>query len=245
MISSITREFSPFDRPIVIIGCNRFGTTLLFNILSVHPVTWSLYIESQTQFHRRYPIHPVQGERVGDAPSDAVRAQILEDFFRSAHNKQYSQQFPLLSWLPDRLFQRPVRHLYRRAPLRLVEKTPANSLRIPLVASLFPDARFIHIVRRGEDVVSSLMEGWKHWSRARQGNWSYTGWHYLVPPGWQNQVQKTLQEICTFQWTKSNRFALADLQRIDPQRRMLVRHEDLIPDPIGMYRQILAFCELD
>jgi len=39
------------DAPIITIGCNRSGTTLLFNNLAAHPVAWSLPIESQEIFH--------------------------------------------------------------------------------------------------------------------------------------------------------------------------------------------------
>jgi predicted secreted protein len=42
-------------QPIIIIGCNRSGTTLLFRNLSSHPDIWSLYIESQDIFYKYYP----------------------------------------------------------------------------------------------------------------------------------------------------------------------------------------------
>ena len=49
------------EQPIIVLGCNRSGTTLLFNNLSAHPDTWSLYIESQDIFYRHHPIHPELG----------------------------------------------------------------------------------------------------------------------------------------------------------------------------------------
>lgn len=233
------------DRPIVIVGCNRSGTTLLFNILSAHPETWSLYVEAQPTFHRHFPVDPVRGERVGEPAHPDVKSAIVRELFDLAHSKEYFQKYPVLRSLPTKLFQRPLGRFYKTAPIRLVEKTPANSLRIPLMASLFPDARFIHLVRRGEDVVSSLMEGWKRWSGCRSGPWQYSGWHYLVPPGWRNWVDRTLQEICAFQWIESNRHAMTDIQSVPAQRRLLVRHEELIDDPRTVYRRILSFCELD
>ena len=233
------------DRPIVIVGCNRSGTTLLFNTLSAHPETWSLYVEAQRTFHRHFPVDPTLGERVAEPATPEIRSAIVRELFGLAHSKEYFQQYPVLRSLPTKLFQRPLGRFYKSAPLRLVEKTPANSLRIPLIASLFPDARFIYLVRRGEDVVSSLMEGWKRWSGSQQAPWHYSGWHYLVPPGWRNWIDRTLQEICAFQWIESNRFAMADLQALPPERRLLVRHEELIEDSRSVYRRILSFCELE
>jgi len=42
----------------------------------------------------------------------------------------------------------------------LVEKTVSNTLRVPYVYSLFPDARFIHLLRDGYDVVESSYRQW-------------------------------------------------------------------------------------
>lgn len=42
----------------------------------------------------------------------------------------------------------------------LVEKTPANCLRIPFIREVFPQARFIHVVRDGRAVVASAVKEW-------------------------------------------------------------------------------------
>ena len=41
---------------------------------------------------------------------------------------------------------------------RYGDKTPRYSIDIPLLTSLFPEARFIHIIRDGRDVSLSLMD---------------------------------------------------------------------------------------
>lgn len=42
----------------------------------------------------------------------------------------------------------------------LIEKTVSNCLRIDFVRSVFPEARFIHLVRNGEDVIESAYRQW-------------------------------------------------------------------------------------
>jgi len=42
----------------------------------------------------------------------------------------------------------------------LLEKTVSNSLRIPYVLKVFPDAKILHLVRDGRDVVESVMRQW-------------------------------------------------------------------------------------
>lgn len=237
---------SRFREPVFVIGCNRSGTTLLFNNLSAHPDTWSLYIEGQDVFHRHYPVHPELGERVVVPADPETAGQIRDELFVRSHNKEVFKRNAVLQFVPRKLVQRPIGSMVKPKPIRLVEKTPANSLRIPLLFSLFPDARFIFLVRRGEDVVSSLMEGWKNWSRPRTGPvWRYTRWHYLVPDGWQTMVNQRLHEICAFQWIRSNRQAWEDLQRLPGEQVLLLRHEDLMDHPAEEYRRILEFCRLE
>ncbi len=232
------------DRPIIVVGCNRSGTTLLFNTLSRHPKAWSLYIESQDEFYRHYPIDEEEGDRLVGAPGEEATATIHRDLYARAHNKEFFKDLPLLRHVPRRVLQRPLNPLYKRAPIRLVEKTPANSLRIPMLVRLFPDARFILLVRRGEPVVSSLMEGWKNWSRTGAGPFQFTRWHYLVPPGWRAYVDRPLAEICAYQWTQALRYAWEDLNRYRPGDFLLARHEDLTADPASGYARVLQFCEL-
>lgn len=231
--------------PVFIIGCNRSGTTLLFNTLSGHPAAWSWYIEAQEVFHRHYPVDDAMGERVTAPPSPAVARSIRDALFARAHNKEYFADRPLLGHIPRKMLQRQLNPLYKPGALRLVEKTPANSLRIPLLEQLFPDARYLFLVRRGEDVVSSLMEGWKNWSAPRTGpeRWFYTRWHYLIPPDWRAYIDRPLEEICAFQWIEATRTAWNDLQRHCQGRFLRLRHEDLVAQPQAEYRKILHFCD--
>lgn len=233
------------DRPIIVIGCNRSGTTLLFNNLSWHPDTWSLYIESQDQFYRYYPIDPEAGDRIDPPYDPAVLESLRQDFYQASHNKEYFKDLPVLRHIHRKILQRPLGRMYRPGSIRLVEKTPANCFRIPLLRALFPDARFLLLVRRGEDVVSSLMEGWKNWSKTGAEGWHYTKWHYLVPPGWQKMQSSRLEEICAFQWVEALRTAWSDLKTHAPDSFLLLRHEDVMADPENQYREILRFCELD
>ena len=43
----------------------------------------------------------------------------------------------------------------------LVEKTVSNSLRVKFVNKVFPNARFVHIIRDGRDVAESAMRQWR------------------------------------------------------------------------------------
>lgn len=237
-------EAPRLDRPVFIIGCNRSGTTLMFRTMSDHPLVWSYYEELQGIYHEVSPVDPHRGERITEAPSLQAVHELKDALYEAAHNKEVFRDVPALRFLPRKLFQRPLNVLYKRPPIRFVEKTPANSLRVPLLAEVFPDARFIFLVRRAEAVISSLMEGWKFWSESPEEDWSYGEWHYLVPPGWQDWTDRKLEEICAFQWLEANRTAWEDLETCCPDRYVLVRHEEALAAPRGVYREVREFCEL-
>lgn len=216
----------------------------MFRTLSDHPLVWSNYEELQEVFHQASPVDDVVGERIPRPPSPDEIQTIQSLIYRAAHNREIVKDTPLLRHLPLGLFRRKVSWIYKRSPIRVVEKTPANCLRVPFLAHAFPDARFIFLVRSPEAVISSLMEGWKFWSGATDGEWTFTKWHYLAPPGWKSYTDKPLEEICAFQWIESNRIALRDLDGHAADRYMLVRHENAVSNPKATYADILDFCEL-
>ena len=45
---------------------------------------------------------------------------------------------------------------------RFVDKAPSNSLRIPYLLDLFPDAYFVVVRRNPCNVINSMMEAWRH-----------------------------------------------------------------------------------
>lgn len=230
------------ERPIFIIGCNRSGTTLLHRNLAEHTRTWSSYTESKTVFHALWPIDPAEGDRVDRAATAHESAALRRMLYRRARNKQVLAGRPLLGSVPEKLLNPPVDAVFKSPPVRLVEKTPSNCFRVPLLASLWPDARFVFIVRAPEPTISSLMEGWKRWNgydggRVRQ-------WTYLAPPGWRNRAERPLREIAAWQWRSANRTAWDDLEEHGCDYA-IVRHEDLVRTPEPAYRSLLDFAELE
>ena len=200
------------EHPIFVIGCSRSGTTLLFRTLCAHPLLWTRYEENQHVFHRFFPIDAELGEAVPDPAPPEIATALVDQLYGEAHNKEYFKDRGVLKLIPRKALQTPVNPLYKRPPLRLLEKTPANCFRIPLLSGAFPDARFVLLLRRPEDTISSLMEGWRRQlarvifdrdSNIEDRALRESRWHYLVPPGWARWVDEPLERICAFQWVSS------------------------------------------
>lgn len=228
--------------PVFVIGCNRSGTTLLFQTVSSHPDLWSRYIENRDRFIEVFPHDGPDGDLVRRC-SAGRRRQVERFLYEGAKNRELAIGTPVLEHLPLKLFQKPLTEIFKSPPLQVVDKTPSNCFRVPMLAETFPDARFLYIVRRGEAVVSSLMEGWKHWT-GLDGPWEYRDWHYLKPPGWPEYVDRPLEDICAFQYVSANRRAIDGLRNLASERCLVVRHEDLVTSPREEYRRIRRFLNL-
>ena len=85
--------------------------------------------------------------------------------------------------------------------VRFYDKTAYNSLRIPFLRKIFPDAKFIVHFRKPEPNISSMLESW-----SRPEHNTYPGlpgwdrkWCYQLIPGWRGLHGKPDIEIATSQ----------------------------------------------
>ena len=203
----------PPNDPIFIIGCPRSGTTLLFRLLSRHESLGSVRGEGHI-FWNTYQ-HP---RRYGWTSDRATESDIKPGESRYIYSA--------------------IRETTGGG--RFLEKTPRNCLRIPYLAALFPNARFVLLKRSGLDTVSSLIEGWRvrHGISYRlpeplaldeyQGNF----WSYLLPPGWRNVAHTSIAEVAALQYVSSYETALNDLALLDEEKVTELSFEELLAEPV-------------
>lgn len=154
----------------------------------------------------------------------------------------------------------------------VVEKTVANSLRVPYVFEVFPEARFVHLVRDGRDVVESAYRQWLSpvdWRytlrKARQfplRNFRYALWYSknLLArsrnkagsrvwgpryPHIESDVGKLdLIEVCAMQWVACIDNATRDLRKLPADSVFTVQFEDLISDQ-SVWVELCKFAGID
>ena len=121
--------------PIFIIGSGSSGTTILAEILSQHGDLYSAGEADKAWY-------------IADKRASLLRYDIKGKFhFDETDFKQY-QQVKL-----NRMFC----HVLKKAEKkRLVEKTPHNLYRTEWIKKIFPDAKFINIIRSGKDFINSI-----------------------------------------------------------------------------------------
>jgi hypothetical protein len=131
--------------------------------------------------------------------------------------------------------------------IRFLEKTPKNSLRIPFLKKIFPQARFIFLYREPLENISSLLEFWRS-SRFltyhELPRWPHKEWYGLLPPHWEHLKNSPLAEIATYQWRMANQTILNDFRDLSKNEYCFITYKDLIEQPRKTFQQLSSFAEL-
>ena len=279
---------------VVIAGCPRSGTTLLFNLLSEVPSLWSIGYESK-QIIEHYHHPRTKGWESGALTADDLtpdsRRYMLDAFALQAAPGTYWQKVnrfrsllrgnPLWqkvkrrgqsvragssvsSALPQQglnlarsvvRVQNALLPSRKTAPIRLLEKTPENCLRLPFLTALLPDVRIIYLTRDGRSNINSLIQGWKQPhlfpgyqvpEPLRIPGYARERWAFTLIPGWRELASSPLEEICAWQWVRCNEAVLVHQEQSRGSAPYLnVRYEGLISDPSLVLARIASFLQID
>lgn len=245
--------------PLLIFGAPRSGTSMLFQALSTHPDLWSLYQESQqvieTRMEPALRAHDSEELTAPDLSPEDARA-LIRRFYERTGNAEGSGA--LTARLPL-IFRAKLNRLVvagtgksKPSTIRVVDKNPQHSFRLPFLDKLFPDAKFIHITREPGPNIASIYRGW-HEPRFRTSKlpddfpvlgYSGSEWCFGQPPGWRDMKGRELMEICAFQWRSYNAACLRDMPALGARTKR-VKYEDLTKHPLTVLREIAGWAGLD
>jgi len=216
----------PPEKPILVVGCPRSGTSLLLQALLASSDVRSVQSEGHIlwdEFH-----HP--RDRGWD--SDAREAGDV-----GMRERRY--------------IYRAISLVVRGG--RFVDKTPESCLRVPYLDALFPDATFVFLRRRGADNVNSLMEAWRARPRFVKyrlpepleglGPLSGDQWSFALVPGWRDLRTAPLEEVCARQYVACNEAVVEARSTMTAARWTDVAYENLVDAPGDQLRRL--FAELD
>jgi hypothetical protein len=225
-----------FERPIFIISAPRAGSSLLYQLLAQATDVWSLGVESRGVIEGIPRLHPANRDfdthRLTDADADPPTARALRDGFLASVRDRSGRRYMCA---PED--ERP-------AKLRLLEKTPENSLRVSFLNAVFPDALFVFLHRDARQNVSSLIEAWHSdgfVNLPRLPGWPPGRWCFLLPPGWRSLRGAPLTDVAAYQWYAANMHALDDLIGIPSERWTVVEYADLVVATESVIHRVCEF----
>jgi hypothetical protein len=263
-----------FDKPILIIGAPRSGTSMLQKIFRGHPEVWSLPSESDPIWDKYcHPaLHNWSSEVLGESDVTSEAIEEIQALFkqyicpastwRSLENKGLIWGFnrkPIIRKMLKPLYSNIfpiVKSLMVQMPsnVRMVEKTASNCFRLGYVNEVFPDAKIIYPVRDGRNNISSIINGWLHPKRfftydvpvpLKIKGYPYSKWNFVLPEGWRDYIDKPLEDVCAFQWRACHESMLAETSKEKYKGRVLrIKLEALSEDPEYWLRELCEFIEL-
>jgi hypothetical protein len=148
--------------PFFIVGVHRSGTTLLRYMLSSSS---RIYIPPESDFIPRFflksPLAPLTEQEVGKM------LEIIFNRYRFVKEWQGERPQPhsFYTTMEPKTPAGFLDLLYRsyaeqKRAVRWGDKTPIYSSYMDLIHQIFPQAKFIHIIRDGRDVALSMLEKW-------------------------------------------------------------------------------------
>lgn len=221
------------QRPVFIVAAPRSGSTLLFETLAASDQLVTVGGEAH------WLVESVDELRVGAPGVDSNRLSA------DAYSVELARR--MHASLSERLVDSAGRPADVLGGRRLLEKTPKNSLRIPLFNRVFSDALFIFLWRDPRESLSSLMEAWRSgdWQTYRELDGFEGPWSMVLPPGWRALSGRPLEEIAAFQWDSTNRIVRDDLALLPSDRWTAVEYSELIGAPQATIERLCGFIGID
>jgi LPS sulfotransferase NodH len=202
-----------------VIGCARSGTTMLRAMLDSHPLV--------AVPHESYFAVPAVRDRSSYEVSGVVdRGRLLDDLRRDPTLTRWALPEAVIAALrddeslqtvPDVIAALYLAYAQDAGKPRFADKTPRNVLHVQLLAESFPQARFVHLVRDGRNVVPSLV-----------GLPYFPDRYAEAVVYWRDRVS---------QGRRSGR-------ALGPGRYHEVRYEELVADPAPTLRRLCEFLDL-
>lgn len=217
----------PAERPVIVVGCSRAGTTLVYKTLSESPELGTLQRETHDFWTDLHPLAEKGWDTHGLGADDA-----------SATDRAFVSRY-FYAWTG--------RH-------RWVDKNNQNGLCVDYLRTLFPDASFVYVKRSPGDNLLSLIEGWGKpeefatWSRHVPDEVNIEGryrqWCFFLAEGWRDYLARPIEDVCAFQYRAINEAILDARARVPAGQWVEVFYEDFLRDPVRTFRQVFEGCGL-
>jgi hypothetical protein len=220
-------------RSIFIVCPPRSGSTLLFETLAQAPKLFTIGGESHGAIENIRGLSPAarnwESNRLLAEDADRPTARALAQAFLARARDRNGQA-------PD-----PAR------PLRLLEKTPKNALRVPFLAEAFGNSTFVYLYREPRETLSSMLDAWRSGrfvTYPKLPDWPGLPWSLLLTPGWRQWREMDLAEIVARQWMTCVETLIDDLQKLPPERWCVASYQRMVAEPKAEIARLCRFLGL-
>jgi|GEM_PF-433213 len=209
--------------PFFIIGSGRNGSTLLSSMLNQHskimvpPEQWVLYeVIIKYKLYNLIEWKDLVNICLGlyaDIQTNEGWKTNFQHLYSELHNLPKSRR--TLTKILDKIY---LTH-GRQRELQFEtwgEKSPLNTVYLRYIYPVFPQSKYVFLIRDGRDVVSSI-------TKVRGRDLKYAAWRWNY-------------SIAQFEWLKSE---------VSGNQLRIIRYEDLITEPEKTLRKLMSFLGYD
>lgn len=243
-----SKKSGNLDRPIIVIGAGRSGTTVIRRALMQHKdvIGFEFEMNALWKYGNEHVNHDMLN--INEHYSSEVANHIQNAFIAQSLK-----------------FQK----------LRVLDKTVANVMRPAYVQKVLPGAKVLHVIRDGRSVSASAIERWSAKHKASYflkklqtvplsslprftlgiivsklssilTNKGYRQTWGSRWPGIDDDVARLpLAALCAKQWVMQVETALYQKEQLSPESYMEIRYEDLVLEPQEVFDKVRSFFELD
>jgi len=238
------------ENPIFVVGVGRSGSTVFHRALSYHPtVAWFcslMYLRPRSTFTNRWAMRMLNVPFAGHA---------IRSWFKPVECFLFWEHY-------CKGFRHPCRDLTRadvtnanKASLhRALGAVPTKRRhrllmkltgwpRIGFLREVFPDAKFVHVVRDGRGVVNSMLnvDWWWGWRGPQNWRWGE------LPPEMMAEWEKhdrSFVALAALEWKLLMTAYDKVVPTLDPGQYTEVKYEDFCAAPMDVFREVSAFVGL-
>ncbi|MBD3307299.1 sulfotransferase [candidate division KSB3 bacterium] len=210
----------PVKRPfLLIVGLQKSGTTLLLRLLEHTGFVGNPFQSEGNEFWGNMPPFSPQ-----EFPAGEIYQREHGDRGHEIGEEDASEMIGKV--LYNRLDQIHVEQTI------LVNKNPYNTVRLPWLRTIFPNAYIVAMIRRPVPNVFSLLK--KFTPHAQSGLPPENGWWGVKPRGWRALIDEDKVLQCARQWQAVNAKLWQDRQCVD----LVINYQQLCTAPGNVIRQI-------
>lgn len=239
------------NKPIFIIGTGRCGSTIFQDIYAYHPqvawLSWLADIYPKNPEFNRWFMHFIDIPIFGEYFIKKIRPGEPYRFWEY-NCKGFSRPFRDL--IETDVTNNSKSNIKKVMKMMLTKKRNRLMIkitgwpRIKFLKEIFPDSKFIHILRDGRAVANSLIEVdfWRGWEGPNKWEWGMLNEEQAKKWEFYN---KSFVILAAIEWVILVD-AVEELKKECKQSQFLeIKYENLMSEPIKSFKKVIEFSELE